>query len=28
MTKQEESMAMPKPGQVNDYSSPALHPPK
>ena len=28
MTKQEESMAMPKPGQVNDHSSPALHPPK
>src|SRR5450759_2643807 len=28
MTKQEESIAMPKPGQVNDHSSPALHPPK
>ena len=28
MTKPEESMAMPKPGQANDHSSPALHPPK
>lgn len=27
MTKQEESMAMPKPGQANDHSSSALHPP-
>lgn len=25
MTKQEESMAMPKPGQAGDHSSPALH---
>ena len=28
MTKQEESMAMPKPGQAGDHSSPALNPPK
>ena len=28
MTRQEESMAMPKPGQANDHSSPALHPPR
>ena len=28
MTKQEESMAMPKPGQAGDESSTALHPPK
>jgi hypothetical protein len=28
MTKQEESMAMPKPGQAGDESSAALHPPK
>jgi hypothetical protein len=28
MTKQEESMAMPKPGQAGDESSGALHPPK
>jgi len=28
MTKQEESMAMPKPGQAGDESSEALHPPK
>lgn len=28
MTKQEESVAMPLPGQANDHSSPALHPAK
>lgn len=28
MTKQEESAAMPKPGQANDHSTPVLHPPK
>jgi hypothetical protein len=28
MTKQEESMAMPRPGQAGDESSPALHPQK
>ncbi len=27
MSKQEESMAMPKPGQANDHSTPVLHPP-
>lgn len=27
MTKQEESMAMPKPGQANDHSTPVLNPP-
>ena len=26
MSKQEESMAMPKPGQANDHSTPVLHP--
>ena len=28
MSKQEESMAMPKPGQANDHSDPELHPSK
>jgi len=28
MTKQEESIGMPKPGQAGDESSEALHPPK
>ena len=28
MSRQEESMTMPKPGQVNDHSSPTLHPPR
>lgn len=27
MSKQEESMTMPKPGQANDHSTPVLHPP-
>ena len=28
MTKQEKDVAMPLPGQVNDHSSPAMHPSK
>lgn len=27
MSRQEESMAMPKPGQANDHSTPVLNPP-
>lgn len=27
LTRQEESTAMPKPGQANDHSTPVLHPP-